>query len=373
MLESLILNNFKAFKHQEILLRPLTLLTGLNGTGKSSVLQALLLLRQSYQQRVLATSDGFGLVLNGELANLGTGRDVLFDSAEEDEIGFALTFEKQEALWRFEYDRQADVLRYMSNSEVPRSIYSDSLFAVSFHYLEAERVGPRTSFEMADFMVRELKQMGTKGQFAVHFLQQNSSKEVLKLMHHPFGRSSALIDQANAWMGEVSPGAVIQVEGYEEMDRMRLAFGFERADTAGVARPFRSTNVGFGLTYTLPVLVALLSSPANTLVLLENPEAHVHPRGQSKVGELIARAAAAGVQVIVETHSDHILNGVRVAVKRGLINPKDVALQFFERPAYDSELSGIEVISPRIDYDGRLDNWPEGFFDEYAKSLRNLL
>ncbi|MXZ19225.1 MAG: DUF3696 domain-containing protein [Caldilineaceae bacterium SB0665_bin_25] len=234
-------------------------------------------------------------------------------------------------------------------------------------------MGPRTSFEMADFMVRELRQMGTKGQFSVHFLHQNSSRKVLNSMHHPLGRSSALVDQVNAWMGEVSPGAVVQVEDYEEMDRMRLAFGFQRADTAGVPRPFRSTNVGFGLTYTLPVLVALLSSPASALVLLENPEAHVHPRGQSQVGELIARAAAAGVQVIVETHSDHILNGVRVAVKRGLINPKDVALQFFTRPAYDSESSGIEVISPRIDQDGRLDSWPEGFFDEHSKNLRNLL
>ena len=373
MLESLTLNNFKAFKYQEILLRPLTLLAGLNGTGKSSVLQSLLLLRQSNQQRVLATSEGFGLVLNGELANLGTGYDVLFDSAEEDEIGFALTMEKQEARWHFEYDRQADVLRYMSKSEVPQSIYSGSLFTISFHYLEAERVGPRTSFAMADFVVRELRQMGTKGQYATHFLHQNSSREVPEPLHHPLGRSFTLLGQATAWMGEISPGAVIQVEDYEEMDRMRLAFGFERADTAGVARLYRPTNVGFGLTYTLPVLVALLSSPAGALVLLENPEAHLHPRGQSQVGELIARAASAGIQVIVETHSDHILNGIRVAVKRGLTKPEDVALHFFQRPANDSELSGIEVVSPQIDRDGRLDMWPESFFDEYGKSLRNLL
>ena len=372
MFESLALSNFKAFKQQQIGLRPLTLLAGLNGMGKSSILQSLLLLRQSYQQRALATDLGIGLVLNGELVQLGTGHDILFDSAEQDEIGFALKFDGHDAHWRFAYDRQADVLRHLPESDVPPSIYESNLFTDNFHYLEAERVGPRTSFDMGDFLVREHKQMGTRGQYAVHFLNQYRSKEVLEEQSHPNGRSSSLIDQVTAWMGDVSPGTVIQARPYGEMDLMHLSFGFERADTAGDVRFFRSTNVGFGLTYTLPVLVALLSGPGS-LVLLENPEAHLHPRGQSRVGELIARAAGVGVQVIVETHSDHILNGIRVAVRNGVTIPDDVAIHFFERPPDDSESRGIEVVSPQIDRDGRLDKWPENFFDEYAKNLRHLL
>ncbi len=373
MIDLLILENFKAFRYQDIPLRPLTLLAGLNGMGKSSALQTLLLLRQSHQQRVLGESEGAGLVLNGDLVQLGTGRDVLFDGAEEDEIAFAISMDGSVSRWRFEYDKQSDVLRFMPESEVSQAVYSSSLFSESFHYLEAERVGPRTSFEMADFFVREQKQMGTKGQFAVHFLGQYRSQEVQEALRHPNGRSPILRDQVIAWMGDISPGVVIQVEGYDDMDLMRLAFGFERADTAGDVRYYRSTNVGFGMTYALPVLIALLASPSGALVLLENPEAHLHPRGQSQVGELIARAADAGIQVIVETHSDHILNGIRVAVKRGLTRPEDVALHFFQRPADDRESSGIELISPQIDSDGRLDVWPEDFFDEYGKSLRTLL
>ena len=373
MFESLTLSNFKAFKQQQIGLRPLTMLAGLNGMGKSSILQSLLLLRQSYQQRALATDTGIGLVLNGELVQLGTGHDILFDSAEQDEIGFALKLDGQDAHWRFAYDRQADVLRHLPESDVLPSFYASNLFTDNFHYLEAERVGPRTSFDMADFVVREHRQMGTKGQYAAHFLELFRSSEVQEKLHHPEGRSSILVDQVTAWMGDISPGAVIRVEGYDDMDLMRLAFGFERADTAGDVRYYRSTNVGFGLTYTMPVLVALLSSPPGSLVLLENPEAHLHPRGQSKIGELIARAADVGIQVLVETHSDHILNGIRVAVKRGLARPEDIAMHFFQLPADGSELSGIEVISPQIDRDGRLDVWPDNFFDEYGKSLRNLL
>lgn len=373
MIELLTLINFKAFKYQEFRLRPLTLFAGLNGMGKSSVLQSLLLLRQSFQQQALGTAGGSGLVLNGELAQLGTGRDVLFDGAERDEIGFILKSDGEEAQWRFAYDRAADVLRLVTENEIPRAIYEGSLFKKNFHYLEAERVGPRTSFEMADFVVREMEQMGTRGQYSAHFLHQFRSRKVPRELHHPNERSSALRDQVNAWMGDTSPGAIIRVRGYPDMDVMRLAFGFKRADTAGDVRFFRATNVGFGLTYTLPVLVALLSSQEGSLVLLENPEAHLHPRGQSKVGELIARAADVGIQVVVETHSDHILNGIRIAVKQGVTIPDDVAIHFFERPADDSESSGIEVVSPQIDSDGRLDIWPEDFFDEYGKSLRHLL
>jgi len=373
VIEILTLENFKAFKYQEIQMRPLTVLAGLNGMGKSSVLQALLLLRQSFQQLALVRAKGSGLVLNGELAQLGTGRDVLFDGAEKDEIGFILKSDGVLARWRFAYDREADVLRQVTEKEIPQTIYASTLFSEYFHYLEAERVGPRTTFEMADFVVRELNQMGTRGQYAAHFLHQFRSRKVQGELHHPNSKSLGLWDQVNAWMGETSPGAMAEVESHPEMDVMQLAFGFERSDTTGNVRRFRSTNVGFGLTYTFPVLVALLSSHSGSLILLENPESHLHPRGQSKVGELIARAALAGIQIIVETHSDHILNGIRIAVKDGVTMPDDIAIHFFERPSDDRESSGSEVVSPQIDSDGRLDIWPEDFFDEYGKSLRRLL
>ena len=91
------------------------------------------------------------------------------------------------------------------------------------------------------------------------------------------------------------------------------------------------------------------------------------------MGELIARAADAGIQVIVETHSDHVLNGIRIAVKNKIIAPEKVALHYFQRADDDSLSTGVEVVSPEIDSDGRIDDWPEGFFDEYDKNLDELL
>ncbi len=375
MLDSLRLENFKSFKEQTIPLRPLTLLAGLNGMGKSTVLQSLLVLRQSYQQDILKkdAAQTAGLVLNGELTALGTGQDVLFSEAEKDEIGITIMFDGLgETSWRFAYDSDTDVLNHLQTQET-LSIYETSLFTNEFHYLQAERLGPRTAFVMSDFMVREQRQMGTRGEFATHFLHTYRDSAVSKLLRHPDQNAAALIDQVVAWMREVSPGTLLRLDRYAEMDMMRLSFGFERPDTVGDVRYFRATNVGFGLTYTLPIVVALLASQPGSLILLENPEAHLHPRGQSQMGDLIARAASFGIQVILETHSDHILNGIRVAVNRGTIDPERVALHFFQRPKDDSESKGIEIVTPRLNNTGRLDFWPENFFDEWDRSLDELL
>ena len=119
------------------------------------------------------------------------------------------------------------------------------------------------------------------------------------------------------------------------------------------------------------MLIAILSSKPGSIVLLENPKAHLHPQGQAKIGELVARAAAAGVQVLVETHSDHVLNGVRIAVHAGVIAPESISICYFSR-VEDAGRVRSSIESPRIDKDGRLDKWPDGFFDEWDKSLERL-
>ena len=85
----------------------------------------------------------------------------------------------------------------------------------------------------------------------------------------------------------------------------------------------------------------------------------------------MARAASCGIQVIVESHSDHILNGIRVAVRQKIIAPDQVYLYYLSRPA-DTDRFTSEVISPRLDKDGYIDTWPEGFFDEWEKGLEKL-
>ena len=116
-------------------------------------------------------------------------------------------------------------------------------------------------------------------------------------------------------------------------------------------------------------MVAALSSGPDDLLLIENPEVHLHPAGQSAMGAFLALVASAGVQVIIETHSDHVLNGIRRAVKNRTLSHENVALHFF-RPRDEGRTSGEpQVQSPILDVEGNLDSWPDGFFDQFDKDM----
>ncbi len=157
-----------------------------------------------------------------------------------------------------------------------------------------------------------------------------------------------------------------------------MRYGYDRRKGAPQFRPI---NVGFGLSYILPMLVVLLTAHEGEMLVIENPEAHLHPRGQAEVGKLLARAAAAGIQLFVETHSDHVINGIRVAVKEGIIKPEDVNIAFFERKEHEvknkSGVSSTEIYSTvnniKIDRHGSLSMYPDGFMDEWNNQLMELL
>ncbi len=185
-----------------------------------------------------------------------------------------------------------------------------------------------------------------------------------------------LLDQVNAWLQIVSPGARIKVDkrDVESSERFLQSVAFGNKE-------FKPQNVGFGISYVLPVLVALLTSVPEDIVIIENPEAHLHPRGQAEMGNLIARAAAYGVQVFVETHSDHVINGIRVAVKKGIVKPGDVNIAFFERKGHDIEAEDgtkhkeyyAEVRNIKVDSKGSLSEYPEDFMDEWNNQLMRLM
>jgi len=368
MIRLVRLQNYKCFENQLLEFNALTLLSGLNNTGKSTVIQSLLLLRQSYQQNLLQTT---GLALNGDLVHIGTAKDALFEGAKEDVIGFDLELGDgtTKGTWRFNYDREADVLALASRDLVSDDIYTSSLFGNGFHYLQAERIGPRRFFETSDFLVHQRRQLGPAGEYTAQFLatfgRENIGNSVLR---HPEATSDTLQDQVEAWLGEVSPGTRISLTPNLGTDTVSLQYSFVLGNQ--VSNGYRTTNAGFGITYVLPIIVAALSSKAGSLLLIENPEAHLHPRGQARIGELLALAASCGIQVVIETHSDHVLNGIRLLVHGGKLPPNELQLHFFQRRQQDGQSL---VTSPHIDKNGRIDQWPDGFFDEWDKSLEALL
>jgi predicted ATPase len=221
-----------------------------------------------------------------------------------------------------------------------------------------------------DDQVTQHRQLGKQGELTPSFLlywglEKPDTFPVYPELHHPYAHGEDnLLSQLEAWLGEISPASRLRTSRLEDTDAVSLRFSAQ-------GRWLRPTNVGFGLSYTLPILTALLTIRRGGLVLLENPEAHLHPRGQSKIGELMTRAVTAGAQVLAETHSDHILNTVRLAVKEGRLAPDEVQIVYFHRP-YEE----IEAVLPQIHADGGFTNesdLPAGFFDEFESTLFKLL
>ncbi|MFJ9372907.1 DUF3696 domain-containing protein [Streptomyces sp. NPDC101455] len=396
MIDRLTLHNFKAFRDASLPMGPLTLLTGLNSSGKSSVLQSIALLRQSYEAGDLDVSRflrearraGFqgevgnqGFLLQGELVGLGTGDDVLHEDFTEDDdhppIGLGVDEGPYRYGWTVAYEAAQNLLP-LRDVESPLTsegvaaptgpeAVTPSFLTAPFQYLHADRISPAEFYPRDHHAVMGRGFLGVRGEHTVNFLRIHADDAVPEgPLRHPNVASDLLRDQAAAWMGDLCPGVDIQAHTIEGADAVRLSYGFQ--GPLGATKRRRPSNVGFGLTYVLPIVVACLTARPGSLVLLENPEAHLHPMGQTRIAELAAAAASQGAQVIMETHSDHVLNGVRLAVKKGRITPGQAVFHFFR-----GDGTGVEVVSPRVNEDGKLDQWPTGFFDEFENTLDQLI
>jgi predicted ATPase len=369
MIRETHLGNFKCFVDVVIPFGPLTLLTGINSAGKSTTIQSLLLLRQSWAP---STSE---VRLNGELVKMGHAVDVLSEDVDEsaDEDRVSIRVKGDDASLDFSFVLQKDSDSFSTEDRLSSaSLEKLSLFGNCFQYLQAERVGPRVLSEISDDHVRSRRELGPAGQYTAHFLSVFGMEPVSnEALIHPKGASKTIQAQTEAWLSEITPGVQLSIVEHLDMDVVSLGVSFS---TPGQVRSerYRPTNVGFGLTYVLPVIVAILAARSGDLLIIENPEAHLHPKGQARIGRMLALAAQAGIQVIVETHSDHVLNGIRLAAKANEINAHDIVINFFQRNE-SGQLKGSGVVNPVVDSDGRVNRWPKGFFDEWENSLDALL
>ncbi len=366
MIQQVRIQNFKRFVDQTLSFKPLTLLTGLNSTGKSTTLQSLLLLRQSFLQGSLPKT---GIALNGDLIKIGTATDAVNENAEKF-VSLSVIWLDGSGKWEtapLDLSKKRLEMLPLATETASPEVYRQSLFTDQFQYLQAERLGPRVYLELSDFQVRVRRQLGSRGEFATHFLAIYGDDLIkIESLGHPEAVSLTLKNQTEAWLSEISPGVRVKFQTNSALDIAALQYSY------GLSNDYRPTNVGFGLTYTLPIILAVMSAAPGALLLLENPEAHLHPKGQARIGQLLAKAAHNGVQVVIETHSDHILNGIRLAAHQGQIDSNDVQIHFFSGRVKDG-LSEPEVTSPRLDRNGRIDQWPEDFFDEWDRCLEALL
>jgi predicted ATPase len=129
---------------------------------------------------------------------------------------------------------------------------------------------------------------------------------------------------------------------------------------------YKPANVGFGYSYILPLIVTGLLAKPGDVVIVENPEAHLHPRAQSRIAEFFSKVASFGVQVFIESHSEHILNGLRVSALNPeiAINYDQIAIHYFNESFQAEKLN--------LNEKGKITNWPDGFFDQQEIDLAEI-
>ncbi len=372
MITKLKIGDFKAHHNTELPFAPLTLLTGVNSSGKTSVLQALLLLRQSFSKNRLHK----GLDLNAPLCDIGKGKDALYQASEKEIISFIIEMKEKSLSFSFNArDKyESTFIPCYEPIDITDKWGEIALFNRNFQYLSSSRWANLNQYPIDTFAVETERQLSLEygqGELVGHFLSYYGESRDFDiesdLLLHPSTSSTKLLAQTIAWEQEISPRVTLRP--IQKDDKVSIEYGYAGGGNSNPLEKLQSKNVGFGISYSLSIVVALLSAKPGALLLIENPEAHLHPRGQSKLAELIALVAQSGVQVVVETHSDHLFNGILKAVAQNKIEKENVKVHFLELD--ESNVS----IHTEINFskNGRILNPQKGFFDQFDDDLDALL
>lgn len=374
MISNLKLCNFKLHNNTELTIKGLTILTGMNGMGKSTIIQSLILLRQSFLMNDLEA----GLNLKGDLCDAGISGELSCLASNAHFLEIDLDFQEQDSLnFKFNYpDNILDTLLPGKDLNVTQKhiLSKYSLFNENFQYISAFRFGPQKSYNRDTSLVVNKKQISKimgQCEYTVHYLEQYKNinipiKELALKDDSDITPDFRLSVQVERWLRLISPNIKIIIESSGE--DFKLKYKFNR-DKNTITDDFNAINTGFGITYILPILVAILSASKDAIIIVENPEAHIHPKGQAVLMELISKAVANGLQIIVESHSDHIINGSLVAINKKLITPDLLSIYYFER----EEHGHTAITYPlEISSSGHIRRSPKGFFDQIDIDLKTL-
>lgn len=369
MIEQISLTNFKCFKDTTIFpVSRINLLYGMNGRGKSTLLQSLLLFAQSVSGKNGITK----LQLKGDLTNLGTFKDV--KNYYVSDPHFCINVKDGEELLESSYgqdenptlasltDLKVNGTSYFNENSTADSVESKKTIGVidkssirmlntfeHIKYVSADRIGPREFMERRPI---DSNLLGVKGENSFQVMETHGldfQKQVRNLLDNVLG------------------GASVRMETSSDKSIIQLYL-----DSVNGSEGFKPINVGFGYSYVLPVILALLLAEDGDVLIVENPEAHLHPAAQSRMAALMVEyAKKKNLQLFVETHSDHVINGLRIAVKSKTIDCHDVSILHFDRGNEAVKSPSFEHI--KVDMRGNLSILPEDFLDEWTKQLLQLV
>lgn len=179
----------------------------------------------------------------------------------------------------------------------------------------------------------------------------------------------------NNAINQVFPGHSVTSATFDELVKLRIA-SQETQSYASSVKSDTIADVGFGFSQVLPILVQLAIMPRGTTLLVEQPELHLHPLAQTRLARVLAQAAARGRRLVVETHSEHLIRGLQLAVSEARVGSKSKAPELSSREIgfyYFRRGKNPYVHLQVNEYGEFLQDWPPGFFDESYRNLRALI
>ena len=345
------IRGFKCFVDNTFELNKMTLLTGANASGKSSVVQALLLLKDA--------SEGDGslslLSLDDQryAFDFGSADSLINNEQKGDEVTIALSDDIVMGFSGGEQEQSRKLLVGVDGLDGLKAV-----FAKGLTYFTAERQGPRYQYDR-----------NTTGDDGCGCRGGNTGNVMADKWNKRVGGKRLLVEKGTEelfnialddWVDYIFPGVTVRVQPRGTQSyQILIRESFHNIQTD-------STNIGFGISYALPILVGALLAEDDGWLVVENPEAHIHAKAQSNMGYFLGMMAAAGLRVVVETHSEHIVNGIRRAVVvNGRLKPEEVNIYFFKGKS-ESELITVDEY-------GNLSDFPVDFFDQSRQDMLEII
>lgn len=418
LIKSLSLKDFKCFEQVDIDFGKITLLTGANSSGKSSLIYALLGIMQSkYFPQYFA--------LNGELINMGGFEDVLRKKAEKKEFEIGITINEGynndkifQTRWIKNPNTQQPELVYFKGNDGTLKILENGYSEVDYYIpsinFRYDQLIDFISNTSPDILIKEKYDNKKVVGCYIKGLLKESIKKFIDYTTFPFELLMSFEEappfnyigsfrlppertyyrKPNATrVGVNGEGYIDQIIEWEEHNNNKIEYIdlLESIREMGLFKTIQAnkmqggrfelnvqvnenselaslTDVGFGISQFLPIIVADLQMEDDSCLAISQPEIHLHPKIQATLGDYFCKQVNnTDKQYIVETHSEYLINRMRLLIVKGELKPEDVKLYYMENDGIKTTTYAIELTT-----DGQIKNAPQGFFDTYEMDVMDI-
>lgn len=373
MLKTLSIKNFKSIDQESLKIAPLTILTGVNSTGKSTVIQAILLLlrfsipvnritlnkvvsaytspRDTRNRYTNQSEINIKLDLNSDIFDCLSLQTI---KNEDDKVAFRGGLKPTEKFLKSDgFDPLEVPLAYVYEPEEVTPNCSE-LF-----YLNATRLGPQSISDIGDLKV------GLLGEHIFSTYEQIKNKPLPEELVK-FSESKTIGYQVSQWLSEITDSKLELKTEKINNEQINVLFNSDGIEDLS------PQNLGAGISYLAKVVILCFMAKKGDLVIIENPEIHLHPKSQAKLGTFLSFIASRGIQLIIETHCEHLIQKIRAEVNCEAIACEDVIIHYKPATREPFETLYLDVNGHYCDREENRVSFPKGFFDASVDTLLSL-